>query len=138
MHEWALAEAVLQGVEDQLKEHGPGPVRSVRRLFGELQKIDSEVFLFGLRELCRNTSLKPEVFHMETENASFLCNSCGHEWQLREVREIDEDEREAIHFLPESAHSYLRCPQCGSPDFRIEKGRGVVIQSIDYVLKTRS
>ncbi len=94
MHEWALAEAVLQSVQDQLKEHGPGTVRSVRLLFGELQKIDQEVFLFGLRELCRNTPLKPEVFHIETENASFLCNSCGHEFHLHEVREIDEEEKD--------------------------------------------
>jgi hydrogenase nickel incorporation protein HypA/HybF len=133
MHEWALAEAVLQSVQDQMKNRELSNVRSVRLLFGELQKIDPEVFLFGLRALCGDLSLDPEVFHIETESASFLCNRCGREWQLREARDIDEDQREAIHFLPESAHSYLRCPRCGSPDFRVEKGRGVVIESIEYV-----
>ena len=133
MHEWALAEAVLQSVKDQMKGRKLSSVRSVRLLFGELQKIDPEVFLFGLRTLCTDCAMDPGIFHIETESASFLCNRCGREWQLSETREIREDEREAIHFLPESAHSFLRCPGCGSPDFRVEKGRGVVIQSIEYV-----
>lgn len=132
MHEWALAEAVLQSVEDELADRGPISVRSVTLLFGELQKIDREVFLIGLRSLCRDTSLNPDVFQVEEEPASFRCSGCGREWGLDETG-ATEEEREAIHFLPESAHAYMRCPGCGSPDFRVEKGRGVVIQAIEFV-----
>ena len=33
-------------------------------------------------------------------------------------------------FLPEMAHTYLKCPKCKSPDFDIIAGRGVYIKNI--------
>jgi hydrogenase nickel incorporation protein HypA/HybF len=44
---------------------------------------------------------------------------------------LDEDETEAIHFMPEIAHIYIRCPQCKSPDFDIIQGRGVQVGVIE-------
>ena len=41
-----------------------------------------------------------------------------------------EDVREAIHFVPEIAHTYIKCPKCGSPDFEVVQGRGVWLESI--------
>jgi hydrogenase nickel incorporation protein HypA/HybF len=46
------------------------------------------------------------------------------------LRSLDEEAREAIHFLPEAAHAYIRCPKCGSPDFEILSGRGVWLESV--------
>ncbi len=133
MHEWSLAEAVLQSVQDQLKDKGKVTVKSVTLLLGELQNIDPEIFMAGLKELSRHYPFDARIFHMEREKASFHCNRCSREWDLEEHRKLNEDTSEAIHFLPESAHAYLRCLHCGSPDFRVVKGRGVVIQSIEYV-----
>ena len=65
------------------------------------------------------------------EKASFRCNHCQKGWLLEQHSELGEEEREAIHFLPEAAHVYMRCPFCGSPDFGLEKGRGVSIQSVE-------
>jgi hydrogenase nickel incorporation protein HypA/HybF len=45
-------------------------------------------------------------------------------------KKLNEDESEAIHFLPEVAFVHTRCPKCKSPDFEITKGRGVTITSI--------
>ena len=45
---------------------------------------------------------------------------------------IDEDTKEAIHFLPEVAHSFISCPSCGSADFRVDRGRGLTISSIEF------
>jgi len=42
----------------------------------------------------------------------------------------NEDESEAIHFIPEVAFVHARCPKCGSPDFEIMTGRGVSITLI--------
>ena len=50
---------------------------------------------------------------------------------LDDVRSRLEQEREAIHFLPESAHAYLRCPGCGGPDFVLAAGRGVSIEAVE-------
>ena len=131
MHEWALAEAVISTVERLYEENGRKRVLSVQVLIGELQRIEMEVFSMGLQNLLSERPFSYDVFHFETEKASFRCNACGSEWLLEEHAGLGEEELEAIHFLPEAAHVYMRCPACGSPDFVLERGRGVTIKTID-------
>jgi Zn finger protein HypA/HybF involved in hydrogenase expression len=45
-------------------------------------------------------------------------------------RDLDEAQSEAIHFIPELAHTYLRCPACASPDFEVVRGRGVWLAQV--------
>ena len=130
MHEWALAEAVLQSVQDEADKH-EGTVRKVVILFGELQQIDPDIFRGGIEELSRHYPFDPEVFTVTIDPAGFTCLACSRVWSLADQPELGEDELEAIHFLPEASHVHLRCPGCGSADFRIDKGRGVSIGSID-------
>jgi hydrogenase nickel incorporation protein HypA/HybF len=134
MHEWALAEAVVSSVERLYEDNGARKVLAVDVLVGELQHIDMEVFRLGLDSLLDGRPFGPEVFQFHTEKASFRCRSCKREWTLEQHTELSEEEREAIHFLPEAAHVYMRCPSCGSPDFVPEKGRGVRIRSVDLEL----
>ena len=131
MHEWALAEAVISTVQRLYEENGRKRILSVQVLIGELQQIEMEVFSLGLQNLLSDHPFSSDVFHFKTEKASFRCNACGNEWLLEQYPELGEEELEAIHFLPEAAHVYMRCPSCGSPDFALEKGRGVTIQSVD-------
>jgi hydrogenase nickel incorporation protein HypA/HybF len=131
MHEWALADAVISTVERLYEENGRKRILSVKVLIGELQHIEMEVFTMGLQNLLSDRPFGADVFHFETERASFRCNACGGQWLLEQHPGLGEEELEAIHFLPETAHVYMRCPACGSPDFALEKGRGVTIQSID-------
>ncbi|HEB10350.1 MAG TPA: hydrogenase nickel incorporation protein HypA [Spirochaetales bacterium] len=133
MHEWALAEAVLESVKRHLNEQEQGKslqVKSVNLLFGELQEIDEEIFRSGLNTMLADYPFNEDVIHIETDPALFGCNVCKREWTLKDQEDLSEDEREAIHFLPEAAHVFIRCPGCGSPDFRVIKGRGVSIGSI--------
>ena len=133
MHEWALAESVLESVKNHLNEQKQGKdfqVKSVNILFGELQEIDEEIFRSGLNILLADYPFDEDVIHIESDPALFGCNFCKKEWALQNQAGLSEDEREAIHFLPEAAHVFIRCPGCGSPDFRVIKGRGVSIASI--------
>lgn len=133
MHEWALAEAVLESVNNHLNEQEEGKrfqVQSVNILFGELQEIDEEIFRSGLNTRLADYPFNEDVIHIKSDPALFSCNFCRKEWALQDQENLSEDEREAIHFLPEAAHVFIRCPGCGSPDFRVIKGRGVSIASI--------
>jgi len=131
MHEWALAEAVVSTVERLYTENGCKPVLAVNVLIGELQHVEMEVFSVGLENALKDRPFGPDVFHFEVEKASFRCNACGREWLMEQQQQIGEEEQEAIHFLPEAAHVYMRCPSCGSPDFVLDRGRGVSIKSVE-------
>ncbi len=129
MHEWALAEAVLESVRGQTP---PGAtVTAVTLRLGQLQAIDTELLLEGIRELAPTYGIAADAFVAEVETALFACVPCGARWTLAELEALDPDVREAIHFLPEACHSYVRCPSCGSRDFSVLAGRGVSIASIE-------
>ena len=85
----------------------------------------------GLENALKERPFDSDVFHFEVEKASFRCNACGHEWLMEQQEQIGDEELEAIHFLPEAAHVYMRCPSCGSPDFVLDRGRGVSIKSVE-------
>lgn len=130
MHEWALADAVISTVEKNTGDISLSKLQEVTVLLGELQNIDMEAFSEGLKQMTKGKNVDLDVFRIELERAVFHCNYCGTEWDLDGYPGIGADEREAIHFLPESAHAYMKCPECGSSDFTIEAGRGVTIKSI--------
>jgi hydrogenase nickel incorporation protein HypA/HybF len=131
MHEWALAEAVVATVEKIRRENDGRSVLQVRLRFGELQNVDLEAFREGLAAALAGLPYSPQIFRFLDEPAAFRCRACGHLWPLAQAPGIGEQEREAIHFLPESAHAYLRCPGCGGPDFELSAGRGVSIEAVE-------
>jgi hydrogenase nickel incorporation protein HypA/HybF len=131
MHEWALADAVVTAVIGALGDRTPRSLRSVQVLIGELQAVDVEIFRFGLQTLLEPYGVDAGAIRLEIQAAELACRSCGRRWILRDDPNIDSDQREAIHFLPEAAHAFLRCPYCKSADFEVAKGRGVSIGSIE-------
>ena len=138
MHEWSLADAVISTVEKVYREKRAQKVKSVSVDVGELQNLDQEVFRFGLKSLVKDHSFTEDVFHIAIQPVTFLCNRCTKEWKLADIPDIDPAEKEAIHFLPESAHVYLKCPYCHSSDFRFNAGRGVGIGSIELEVDEES
>lgn len=128
MHEWALAEAIISAVSQAAEREGLREVSEVHLKVGELQQVDREILDFALREL-RSGKLANTKFVIRVSKAAFKCRVCGHRWLFRDIR-ASSDIMEAIHFIPEVAHAYIRCPKCGSPDFDLSGGRGVWISSI--------
>jgi len=108
----------------------PVLLRGVTVRLGELQAIDHEIFSFALETLLQERPFRAASYKLETEPARFRCTSCDREWSLSDSPGLGEDTREAIHFLPEAAHAFVRCPSCGGPDYRVQAGRGVRIESL--------
>jgi len=131
MHEWALAEAVVSTTLKIAEEKGLKEIIELKIKIGELQQIDQEIFEFALSQL-RSPLLKNAKFSLETVKAELKCRVCNHKWKFS-TENMDEDVSEFIHFIPEIAHTYLKCPKCGSPDFEILMGRGVWLDSIKGV-----
>ena len=130
MHEWALAEAVIEALIrcSKGKEVQVGTVA-----IGELQQVDLRVFEYALKILMRERGLKGGI-KLVVEKALLKCRECGYEWLWEDtVKELDEPSREAIHFIPELVHAFVKCPNCGSRDYDIIKGRGVYIRELKLV-----
>ena len=134
MHEWALAEAVISTALNVAKKEKLKEITKINIKMGELQQIDIEIFEFALKEIIQPQSpilIKAKI-DLETERAILKCRVCGYEWAFDDViKKLGEEESESIHFIPEIAHVYIRCPKCKSPDFEVIKGRGVLIDSIE-------
>ena len=131
MHEWALAEAVFSAVLKIAKEKKLEKVTEINIKIGELQQIDRQIFDFALDQH-RSSAFRDTRLRIETEKAELKCKVCEHHWVFEEDN-ITEDVAEAIHFVPEMAHTYIRCPKCHSPDFQIITGRGVWLASVKGV-----
>ena len=132
MHEWALAESIVLGVAEYVKGVGGSAARRVVVSLGELQAIDKEVFEFALKELVRESPVKIGEIELIDEEAKFRCRLCGYVWRLKDVN-LSEEVREAIHFVPEVVHTFLKCPKCGSRDYEVVSGRGVKVVSVEVI-----
>jgi hydrogenase nickel incorporation protein HypA/HybF len=134
MHEWALAESVIVTVIKEAERNHLTQVTAVVVRIGELQRIDLDVFKSAIESLRGVLELPIPIgtVQVEEEISLLTCRACGKEWTFHRDRgEMQEEQSEAIHFIPEIAPAYLKCPACNSPDFQITKGRGVSIESIE-------
>lgn len=131
MHEWALAEAVITSATETARQQKLAVVDEIVLNIGELQAIDSEMFASLVQQQLASaaTELRNAKIRVVQGKAAFECHVCKKEFSEQEAN-VGEEEREAIHFVPEMAHVYMRCPACGSPDFSIVRGRGVFIEEI--------
>jgi hydrogenase nickel incorporation protein HypA/HybF len=133
MHEWALAESIITTVLEAAEKEKLKTISEIIIRIGELQQIEQDIFEFALKEIMQ-TEKKPFActkITIETEKSMLHCKNCEHIWSFNELKKkLNEDESEAIHFIPEVAFVHARCPKCGSPDFDIQSGRGVTISSI--------
>lgn len=132
MHEWALAEAIISTALEASEKEKFEEITEIDIKMGELQQIEKEIFEFALKELMKErTSLKKTKINIKIMETVLRCNVCGHKWAFSDIKdELNEEEAEAIHFIPEVAFVHSRCPKCKSPDFEIIEGRGVWIDSI--------
>ncbi len=133
MHEWSLAEAVIETAIDFAKKNRIEKILKIEIKIGELQQIEEDIFRYALNEILntKDEMVKDAEIEIEEEKAVLKCRICGNTWEgMNTLDTLGEDDKEAIHFLPEVAHTYTKCPVCKSRDFEIVKGRGLYINAI--------
>jgi hydrogenase nickel incorporation protein HypA/HybF len=126
MHELALAEAVVAAANETARKNGIAKITRIEVRVGELQQIDPEAFRFAIGEMIE------AVIDVQADPARFNCRNCDRDYGLADTKGPGgHDASEAIHFIPELAHAFLRCPSCESPDFTVTGGRGVTLGAIE-------
>jgi hydrogenase nickel incorporation protein HypA/HybF len=128
MHEWALAEAILASAKELAEKENLKEVTEVTIKVGELQQVEPPILRFALLQM-KTGIFKNAKFRILKAKTTLKCRVCGTTWQFN-LKKLDEATAESIHFVPEVAHTYVKCPECGSPDFEIVSGRGVWLEHI--------
>jgi hydrogenase nickel incorporation protein HypA/HybF len=128
MHEWALAESIIATAVKIARDENLAQVTDVTVRVGEMQQVESGILRFAFSQL-KPESLKSTRFHILKAKTNLKCQLCGNT-RLFSKAKLDKNTAEAIHFVPEVAHTFIKCPKCGSPDFEIAQGRGVWIESV--------
>jgi len=129
MHEWALAEAVLASTRQIAEQEHLTSVSEVTVRVGELQDVDRPILRFALKQLSEDGFFNRTKFRILKAKSKLKCRVCSTTWNYT-AKNLDKSFAEAIHFIPEVAHTYIKCPKCGSPDFEIASGRGVWLEDI--------
>ncbi len=128
MHEWALAEAILASAKEIAEKEKLKEITEVTIKVGELQQVEPDILRFALSQM-KTEIFKNAKFRILKAKSTLKCRVCGTTWQFN-IKKVDKNTAEAIHFVPEVAHTYIKCPKCGSPDFEIASGRGVWLENI--------
>ena len=131
MHEWALAEAVIVAASKIAAKENLKEITEVIIKVGELQQVEEDIILFGFKQL-KTDLFKATKFHILKAKTKLKCHNCATTWDFKKEN-LDETTAESIHFVPEVAHAYVKCPKCGSPDFEIVEGRGIWLEKIKGV-----
>lgn len=130
MHEFMIA----RGVVDSLREFSLRSgvvVKSFKVLVGELSMLDVGLLVDAIGRLVEESEVRGASFSVEVEPARVVCGSCGQSMSFGEtVAGLSEEEKEAIHFLPELIASFAACRICGSKDLRVASGRGVTVRDV--------
>lgn len=134
MHEWALAEAVVETATSEINKAGFTSVKEIKIKVGELAQIEVDSVKFAIENILPEykTIIIADNFVFEDAEAVLKCRHCSTQWNYRDsLKNLDDEKIESIHFIPEIAHGFLKCPKCMSPDFEIMSGRGLTIESIE-------
>jgi len=131
MHEWALAEAILASAKQIAEQEKLKQVTEVTIRISELQQVEPPILRFALTQM-KTQTFRNTKFRILKAKSTLKCRVCGTSWQFN-IKKLDKTTSEAIHFVPEVAHTYIKCPNCGSPDFEIASGRGVWLENVKGV-----
>jgi hydrogenase nickel incorporation protein HypA/HybF len=134
VHEWALAEGVIDTAVELAEKEGFKRITKIVVRIGALQRIDPDFFRKAIETVMPDGDprLQSAELVLNLEPAGFLCRGCGHEFARDDTGTgLDSEQLEAIHFVPELAHAFLQCPECESPDFEVRHGRGLWLDSLE-------
>lgn len=133
MHEFALADAVVKAAMRAADDAGMDRIERIVVKVGELQKIEKDLFEFSLTNVlpAGNGRLAGVEFDVQDEPVRLACRNCDHNYGRADIDLDHPDHGEAIHLIPELSYAYARCPQCGSPDFDIQQGRGITLATVE-------
>ena len=110
MHEFSLALNIIDIANETARKANADKISNIEIEVGSLSGVIIEALEFALDTAKENSLLESSEIHITTVSAEALCRKCKHT------------------FAPESFYAY--CPQCGSFEFDITRGKELKVKSI--------
>lgn len=125
MHEASIAQAIVQTVLTHAEEQGAEAVKSVEIELGELSFLNDEQVAFWMKLGFEDTVANDAEVTFHRIAAEIKCASCSYQGELK----VKEDP-----FYHMKLPSFS-CPECGSADIEITRGKGAVVRNIKIIKK---
>ena len=122
MHEFSISSEIVKNVLDTAEKNNGKKVLSVQLEIGELTLLNGEQVVFWVHELFKGSVAEGAKVRLKTVKAQISCMACGYHG-----RPSSEEGDFIKHFTQYS------CPECGSFQIRIEKGRECFLRRIQVV-----
>jgi hydrogenase nickel incorporation protein HypA/HybF len=111
MHELALAQSILDIVEQEMTRHGATRVTLIRLEVGEFTALVPESLAFCFEVITKGTPLEGVRLEMNSVPLTGRCRGCGEEFQIREYN--------------------FSCPRCETKDIETIAGKELLIKEIE-------
>jgi hydrogenase nickel incorporation protein HypA/HybF len=122
MHEFSISSEIVRTVLDTAEKNNGKKVLSIQLDIGELALLNVEQITFWIDQLFKGTVAEGAKLKVRMIKARIQCESCGYKGG------ISLDQKDPFrHFIPYS------CPQCGSFEIKVEKGRECTLRRIQAV-----
>jgi len=145
MHEWKLASGVVSSLLDYARSRGGARIISATVKVGTLSMIDPQIMREALVMISKEAGIEDVEFKVERAETHFTCMKCNTDWTFEDVEEdvranvpddlliSDEsgDKDVPMHYFPELVHAWMRCPKCGSRDYRMTGASGVILEKVE-------
>ena len=112
MHEFSVAQSLVEIVRDVAAKEGMNPVQIVHLRVGRLSCIDPEALAMAYQLVTEKTPLEASRLDIKRVAPRAVCRDCGHEFGF-----------------PEDFTAC--CPQCGGVHIDLLQGRELTVDSIE-------
>jgi len=110
MHEFSLVKGLIGQVDALRREQQADRVVSIRVSVGEFSGVEPDLFREAYQTLIEETPMRGAELQMDRVSLESRCDKCGHDFAVERFR--------------------FECPKCGSREVTIQRGEGLVLESV--------
>lgn len=114
MHEFSIAEGIVEAVVTELDELGiePARLRQVHLEIGKMRQIIPETLEFAFQQMAAEKGFGESELAIEVKPVSGTCSECSWQGELEEMLFV--------------------CPECGSRKLEITGGKELQLTTMEY------
>jgi hydrogenase nickel incorporation protein HypA/HybF len=111
MHEMAIAQSIMDIVEQEMARHGATKVSTIRLVVGEFTAVVPQSLSFCIEMITKGTPLEGVQLEIEPVPLTGRCTGCGEEFAIQEYRFV--------------------CPKCESKEIEMIAGKELFVKEIE-------